>query len=132
MSSVLNEVVRPDMILPTWTKSHAGTIVQPEPSPFGLLLWYFQPLPSPDSLNTLVIDAPAFCPQQTGNAPVTITTILTGQPDDVRRQGIFIGSASWFLALSGSVLTEDMASPAFTNTELADDLINTSPATVGA
>jgi hypothetical protein len=78
MGSVLNEVIRPDVILPAWTEPYAGAIIEPEPSTLWLLLRDFEPLPSPDPLNALMVDAPTFYTKQTGDASVAISAILTG------------------------------------------------------
>lgn len=81
--SVLNEVARPDMILPAQSEPHAGAIVQPKPSSFGLPRRHLQSLSPPDSLYTLVVDVPALCSQQVGDASLAIATKLAGRPDDV-------------------------------------------------
>jgi hypothetical protein len=41
MGSILNEVVRPDMIPMFWSFADTGTIIEPESSSFGLLLGTF-------------------------------------------------------------------------------------------
>ena len=40
-------------------KTYAGAVVEPQPSPFGLFLWYFQSFLPPQTLDPLVIHSPS-------------------------------------------------------------------------
>jgi len=41
-----------------WAEPDTRAIIEPKTAPFGLLLRYFEPLPSPNPLDPLYIDAP--------------------------------------------------------------------------
>ena len=41
------------MIGPARPQTDAGSVVEPQPAPFRLLLWDLQPLPPPDALDPL-------------------------------------------------------------------------------
>ena len=53
MCTLLDEVVSPDVMTPTWPKTNAGTIVQPETTSFGLLGWHPQSFLPPDTATRL-------------------------------------------------------------------------------
>lgn len=84
MGSVLNEVIGPDMVSVLRPKPHAGSIIQPEPTAFGLFGWDFQPLASPDPGHTLVVHMPALSAQQRCDPTVAIAAIAPGQIHDRR------------------------------------------------
>jgi hypothetical protein len=99
IGSVVNKVIRPDMIAVLWPQPQAGSVIQPEPPFLGLFHRYFQPLTSPQAFNALVSDLPAGISQQSRNPAISISTILSHQFDHVRHQALFIRSAPWFAAL---------------------------------
>ena len=70
------------MVGPFRPQTDAGSICQPEAASLGLLLWHFEPLPPPDPLHPLLVHPPADLPQQGGDPPIAIATILTSQVDD--------------------------------------------------
>ena len=73
--------------------------MKPQPAPLRLFLWNLKPLLPPDALYPLVIDPPAQ-PSQKGRDPtITVATILTGQPDNVRCQGLLITFDNRFISL---------------------------------
>ncbi len=78
MGSVHDEVIRPDMLPVLWTTTHTGTIIQPQATPFWLLLRYFEPLATPDALHPFVVDVPALMSKQRGDAPIAVTAVLAG------------------------------------------------------
>ena len=51
--SIHDEVIGPDVIGPARPQTDAGSVVEPQPAPFRLLLWDLQPLPPPDALDPL-------------------------------------------------------------------------------
>ena len=59
IGSVVNIVIRPDMIAVLWPQPHTGSVIQPEPPFLRLFHRYFQPLTSPQAFNALVIYLPA-------------------------------------------------------------------------
>jgi len=55
-----------------------------------LLLRDFQAFFTPDTLNPLVINVPAFNTQKCRNPTITIPTILQGQTQNIRPQNLFV------------------------------------------
>jgi hypothetical protein len=60
---VSHEVIGPNMPLVLRPQPHAGSVVKPEPSTLGLLLWDFKPLASPYPFNPFEVYVPAFAPK---------------------------------------------------------------------
>lgn len=54
------EVVGPHVAFMLWPQTNAGAVVKPEPAAFGLLLWDFEPLASPDPFNPFEVHIPTF------------------------------------------------------------------------
>ena len=59
----------------------AGSIIEPEPPAFGLLLWNLEPLSTPDTLYPFVVYRPASSMQHRRDPTIAIPAILLGQPD---------------------------------------------------
>ena len=73
------EVIGPDMVAVSRPQPEARPIIEPQPSPLGLLLRYFQPFPSPDPLPPEGrIDLPAITPEQSGYPAVSVPSVLAG------------------------------------------------------
>jgi hypothetical protein len=66
---------------------------------FTLFVRYFKPFFSPEALNALVIDTPAFSSQEHCNAPVAVPPKPTGQGDDPGPQTILFDACDYFVAL---------------------------------
>ena len=86
ISSILDEVVGPNVVAVLRPQAEARAIRQPQTAAFGLLFRDLQPLTSPDPLDPLVIDEPAGIPQQSCNLAIAVTAILASQLDDVGGQ----------------------------------------------
>ena len=97
--SIHDEVIGPDVIGPARPQTDAGSVVEPQPAPFRLLLWDLQPLPPPDALDPLGVHVPTFGPEQGSDPPMAISAILAGQADDRGRECLFIIPATGSLAL---------------------------------
>jgi hypothetical protein len=82
------------------------TIREPQPTAFGLLLGYLEPLAPPDPLNPLVIHQPAGSSQQSRDLAVAGTAVLPGELDDVGRQPLLVVAALRQLALRRAMLPE--------------------------
>jgi hypothetical protein len=80
-------------------QADAGSVVQPEPAPFSLFLWNFEPVPPPDPLHALVVYMPASVVQQAGDHAITMAPKLSGPFDDVRSQLLFTRPTTGHLAL---------------------------------
>ena len=100
MGSILDKVIRPDMIAVLRPKTDARSVTEPQPPAFGLLLGNLQPLTPPEPLNPLVVDDPArLIPQHPRNLAIAVAAILSGQLDDVGDQPLLIFRAPRHLAL---------------------------------
>ena len=95
----MDEVIGPDVIGPARPQTDAGSVVEPQPAPFRLLLWDLQPLPPPDALDPLGVHVPTFGPEQGSDPPIAISAILAGQADDRGRECLFIIPTTGSLAL---------------------------------
>ncbi len=62
MRAILDEVIGPDMVGIFWSQPDAGSVIEPEPPFLRLLLWDFEPLLPPDSLDPLLVHSPAGLP----------------------------------------------------------------------
>jgi len=78
-----------------------------------LFCWHFQPLPPPQSLDTLVVDLPACVPQQSSNPTIAIAAVLASQLDHVSYQALFVSTAHGQLPLRRSMLAQHTAGAAF-------------------
>ena len=132
MGAILDEVVGPDVVGPAGPETDAGSVIEPEPAPLGLLLGNLQPLPPPDALNPLGVHMPAFGPQQRCNASIAVSAILHRQADDRSRQCRFVISATRTPTLGRAMLANDQASPSFRDTQIRLEMIDAVPAAGGA
>ena len=128
MGSVLNEVIRPDMILMNGTQPQAGPVIEPETAPLRLLAWYSQPFTSPEPFDPVETNAPPLTSQQPMNAAVTVSAILRRQGNDRSGQYIFARTAPWDLALGRTVLPQNAARSTFRHRQSVDDMLDATPA----
>ena len=132
VGAVHDEIIGPHMVRPFSSEADAGSVVEPQTAPFGVLVGDLQPLPLPDALNPLGIHMPAFGSQERRDPAIAIAAILTGQPDDIRPQGLSIRPAVRHLALRRAVLTDHATGAAFRHRQLRLHVVNAMPAAGGA
>ncbi len=132
MGAILNKVIRPDMIRILGPQADAGSVVEPEPSFLRLPLRHFEPLPSPDPLDPLLVHEPAGLPQQGRDAPVAITAVLGRHGDDVGRQPCLIVSSLRDAPLRRAMLSEHAAHPPLGQLQGRPDVLDAGAATGGA
>jgi hypothetical protein len=120
------------MVLVLWATTHAGTVVQPQATSFGLFLWHFQPLTTPDAFHALVVDVPALITEQRGDVPIAITAVLAGQVDNSLRQSILVIAHDQRAALCRSGLPQNAAGPPLRDCQLLLHVPNCLPASFGA
>jgi hypothetical protein len=132
MGSVMHEVIRPDMVAIFGPEANTRAIVEPKPSFLRLFHGHFEPLTSPQALNTLVVHQPTCIPQQSRNPTIAVATILAGQLDHVCDQPILISSANGQTSLCGSVLPQDTTNPSFRHPDVTTDVVDASTTTRGA
>ena len=129
--AILDEVVGPDMVWIFRPKPDARTVVQPQPPALRLLVRHFQPLPSPDALDPLDVHNPASLMQHRRDAAIAIAAILESECRDVGGQRRLIIRGLGYLALCGTMLTENPARPTFGHFQFIGDMVHASAATAG-
>src|SRR5690606_19362923 len=108
------------------------SVIQPEATPLRLLVGNLEPLPPPDSFDTLGVHPPALGPQHRRDPAVAVAPIPGSKPDDISRQRILIGSAMRLLALGRAVLAENLAGKPLRDGELRHDTIDATATASGA
>jgi len=94
MGAILHEVIAPDVVGSLGSQPDAGSLGKPQTPSLGLFGRHFQPLPSPDPLDPLVVDDPArgrtqeFC-----DLAVAVTAVLVGELDDIGGEALLIVSS---------------------------------------
>jgi hypothetical protein len=138
MASTGHEMMRLQRILkralrPLCSQPDARSIGKPETPPFGLFGGNFQPLPSPDLLDPLIVhDPPSGRTQEFCDLAVAVTTILAGKRDDVGRELCLIISPLRNTPLRRTMLAEHAADPPLGQVKPGSDVIDAGPATGGA
>ena len=107
MQPLADKVITPDMVLPARAQADARTVMEIQPAALRLLAWHLQPFDAPQPLHPLVVDTPAFRLEQRGDAPVAITPILAGKPDDILTQRRFVRVVRPAMPLTGSMLPQN-------------------------
>ena len=92
-------------------QTDARPVVEPEPPAFGLFGRDFQPLTSPDPLNTLLVHRPAGATQQRRDPAIPVAAVLAGKFDDVGSQCCLVIGRRRNLALRRSMLTQVPGTP---------------------
>ncbi len=67
------------MVLVLGSKPNAGTVVEPESPSLRLLLRYFEPFSTPDSLDALVVHKPTFPIEELGDSSISVAALLERQ-----------------------------------------------------
>ena len=122
MGSIGDEIIRPHVIRALRPQAKARTIVEPQPSAFGLLAGHFKPLPPPDSLHPLGINPPAFGTRQRRDAAVAVAAVGADQPDDRRGQRGFVIPYLMRSALGRARLADGAAGAPFRDLQLPLDM----------
>ena len=83
VGAISNEVVGPDMVGPLRAQTNARSIIEPQTPAFGLFCRDFQPLTSPDPLDTLLVHRPSGSAKQRRDPAISVAAVLAGKRDDV-------------------------------------------------
>ena len=75
---------------------------------------------------------PACVTQESGNPTITVTAVLARKLNHIGDQSFFVFSAPWNESLCCAMLSERATGPAFGNTQLVTNSIDTLPTTRGA
>src|SRR6516164_7992688 len=109
MGARADEVVAPHMVRPRRPEPHTRSIVEPQPPARFLLLWNFQPLTTPDSLDPVLAHSPACALQQCGDAAIAITPVLLSKFSNSLGQLIFVFPLGRSVALRAAWLIHQPA-----------------------
>ncbi|GHA84921.1 hypothetical protein GCM10009069_05050 [Algimonas arctica] len=126
--TVSHKAIRPHVPLMLRSQPHTGAVVKPKPAAFGLLLWDFKPLTSPDPFHSLNVDSPSVATDQSRDTTVTVSAILLCQADNIGCQMRFVEGHNLRLTLCGTMLTDDAACPTLGYTDHIAHVVNCQPA----
>jgi hypothetical protein len=76
---IYHEVIGPDVVAMGGPEPDTRPIIEPQTSPFALLLGNLQPLLTPDTFHSLVIDPPTLSSDQGCDTAVPVTPIPLGK-----------------------------------------------------
>jgi hypothetical protein len=92
LSTILDEVIGPDVVRPLRSQTDARSIVEPETAPLRLFCRHFEPFPAPDAVDPLDVHSPTFGNEHLADAAVAVATIARCQPHDrVRQRRLVVG-----------------------------------------
>ena len=132
MGSILNKVVRPDVVGVLGPKTDAGSVIEPKTSTFGVFGRHFKPLTSPDPGYPLSVHPPACVSQHRRDTTIAIATVLDSQSRDISGQRRLIIGSDWLLALRGAMLAKNSASKPLRDAMPGNHVLHTGTATCGA
>ena len=113
-------------------QTDARAVIEPETSTFWLFGRDFQPLTSPDPLDTLLVHHPSGSAEHRCNPAISVAAILAGKLDDVGSQSRLVIGCRRSLALRRSVLTQSPARTSLGDAKLSCYMIDASTAPGGA
>ena len=132
MGSILNKVVRPDVVGVLGPKTDAGSVIEPKTTAFRLFGRYFKPLTPPDPGYPLSVYPPARVSQHRCNPAIAIATVLDSQSRDISGQCRLIIGSDWLLALRGAMLAKNPASKPLRDAMPGNHMLHARAATCGA
>ena len=100
MGTGSHKIIRPNMVSVCRPKPHAGSIIKPQTTSFGLLLRDLEPLLTPDAFYAFMVNLPAVSSQKGCNTTVAVPTILTGKSNNFRPEDFFLVPNSRIISLS--------------------------------
>ena len=109
-------------------QTDAGSVFKPLPASLGVLCRHFEPLPSPDAFDPLVVHIPALDTEQRRDPAIALAPIRAGQPHDGLDQRRLIVRVDTPIALRRAQLADD---PTLGYRIPHAYLLNTAPATLG-
>ena len=111
MGSIRAEVIRPNMIRALWPSSHAGTVIQPQPSQLGLFLRNLETLLPPDARDPFVVHTPALGPKKLADSAIPPAPVQAGQFHHAGGEPLLIAPAPELVALRRAGLPHDTTGP---------------------
>ena len=95
MSTVVDEIVAPHVILVLRAQTNTGSVIEPQSSFLRLFLRHLEALSSPESLDPLVVHPPTFPTKQSGNPSVSVSTVLRRQIRQTSNQSWLVVRQPW-------------------------------------
>ena len=132
MSVALNKVEAPDVIGFLRPEPNARAVVEPQASPWLVLLGNLKPLATPDALDPVPPNSPSDPLQQGGDPPVAIAAILRGERDDGLGERILVSPEGGHITLCSPGLADEAAGVALREAVLLPDAADRLPASLGA
>jgi len=114
---VVDEVDAPDVVRMGRPESDDGAVLVVEPSPPLVSLRQLQPFLTPDPLDLLVIDPPAFDAQQFGDLAIAVSSVLLGQSEQRQTESVII-PRGWLILQRVARQADDPAGPPFRGRKL--------------
>ena len=105
-------------------KPDAGTIIEPEPSSFWLLLWDLKTFFSPDPIHSILTNLESINIQKPCHLTITISSKKFGKINHPFSKLLFKWISFIFISLSASIKANNFTGPTFGNVELGYDMIN--------
>src|SRR5262249_6358744 len=105
---------------------------QPEPAALGLLMGNLQPLTSPDPLDPLVVDCPAYLAQELGDLAIAIAAVLPSKLNNIGGETLLLLPTARDLALRRAMLPQRRTGATLGDMQLRSHLLNAGTATRGA
>ena len=130
---MMHEVVSPNMIDVLRSKTNARSVIEPGSASLRLFHGNLEPLTTPQTFDSLVVQLLPSCISQHGCDPtITVTPILTGPFGHVPDQAILIVSGLWNITVRRAMLLQDPAGAAFGNIEPPPHQVDTVASPRGA
>ena len=105
-------------------KPDAGTIIEPEPSSFWLLLWDLKTFFSPNSIDSIFSDIESIYIQKPCHFTVAVSAKKFGKINHSFPKLFINGIDFIFVSLSATIEANNFTGPTFGNVELGYDMIN--------
>ncbi len=91
----------------------AGSVCEPQPTPFRLLLGHFETFPPPNTFDAFVVHEPAIAAKKSRDPSIPVPTELAREIDDLSDKLPLEGGGPRSTTLSGTGLAKDLACPSF-------------------
>lgn len=101
------------MISMLGSEPDAGSVCEPQPTPFRLLLGHFETFPPPNTFDAFVVHEPAIAAKKRRDSPIPVPTELAGEIDDLGDEFSLEVGCPRSTTLSGTGLAKDLACPSF-------------------
>jgi hypothetical protein len=132
MGLAFYKVETPDMVGPLGPQPDAGSVIEPQPTAWSVLLGNLEPLATPDALNPVLAHTPACDLQKSGDPAIAIAPVLRGKDRDGSGEGILVSPDGRDVTLCPAWLADDPAGVALREAVLLSNALNRLPTPFGA